>query len=468
MSRARAACRRIGRPGDPDFQNGVISSLRSIRLQLAAAAKEPTLTDVLAGRFDGNERISRGRRTSSGLEPSIPPLIRLLTYTTIYPSSALPLHGVMVENRLRELLASDRLEARVVAPVPWFPSGAARFGRYAKYNATPPHETRHGTSIAHPRYLVVPKVGVSAAPALLAAGTYRAVAKQASSFDLIDAHYFYPDGVAATLIAARLGKPVVITARGTDVNVLPNLPIPRRWIRWAARRCDAIITVSSGLRDALLELDIGPKRIDVLRNGVDLTAFAPLEREDARRQLGWAAGKTLVCVAKLDGAKGQDLAISALRDLPEYRLVLVGQGPMLERYQTMAREIGVADRVTFMGAVPHGELARLYSAADASILASAREGMPNVVLESLACGTPVVATQVGGIGEILNPDVGVMLEERSVPALVAGIRKLFSALPARETVRRHAETLDWKQTVDGQLALYRDVLEARRSNRPLT
>lgn len=383
--------------------------------------------------------------------------VRLLTFSTLYPNAAQPVHGVMVENRLRHLLGTGEVTARVIAPIPWFPSTSPRFGSYAVFARAPRDETRNGLAVAHPRFVVIPKIGAGAAPLLLASAAHAAVAREAANFDVIDAHYFYPDGVAAALIAKRLGKPLVITARGSDINVLPQTPIPRRWIRWAAERANAIITVSAALRDALRGLDVRNARIEVLRNGVDLAQFAPLERMEARRLLRWEDGQVIISVGKLLEAKGHDLVIRALASIPETKLVIVGEGPFRHELERLAKEQGVAERVHLLGEVPHAELRTYYCAADVAVLASAREGMPNVVLESLACGTPTVATDVGGIGEVLPDFAGALLRERTVAAVRAGLERVLRVRPARDAIRRHAEGFGWAPVVRSQIALYREV-----------
>ena len=153
--------------------------------------------------------------------------MRILTFSTLYPNAVRPNHGIFVESRLRHLLDSGRVEARVVAPTPWFPSANPRYGHYAAFARVPREEKRYGIDVTHPRYLSVPKVGMSAAPYLLAAGvqsTMNGILRHGYDLDIIDAHYFYPDGVAAAFIGKKLGKPVVITARGT------RLPTPIRSI----------------------------------------------------------------------------------------------------------------------------------------------------------------------------------------------------------------------------------------------
>src|SRR5262245_5700497 len=204
--------------------------------------------------------------------------MRILTFSTLYPHAGRPGHGIFVETRLRHLLASGKVEATVVAPVPWFPSTHPRFGEYALSARAPRQERRHGIDVVHPRYLAIPKVGMSVAPFLLAAGAYSAVKRRLGGAAAIDAHYFYPDGVAAAIIGRKLNAPVVITARGTDVNLLPEFAIPRRMILWAADRAAALIAVSAALKDALVELGVESGKIVVLRNGVDTQMFRPMDR----------------------------------------------------------------------------------------------------------------------------------------------------------------------------------------------
>ena len=186
-------------------------------------------------------------------------MIRILTITTLYPNAEAPTHGIFVENRLRHLVDSDDVAARVVAPVPWFPSGARVFGTYGAHARVPAAEERNGLSVLHPRYPVIPKFGMSLAPYLMSASlrpVLRRLLSERPGCDLIDAHYFYPDGVAAVMLGRRLNVPVVITARGTDLNVLPTFQLPRRMILWAARHADGLITVSKALRDRLVALGV--------------------------------------------------------------------------------------------------------------------------------------------------------------------------------------------------------------------
>ena len=388
--------------------------------------------------------------------------MKILTFSTLFPNAARPSHGIFVETRLRHLLASGQVESRVVAPVPWFPSRNAWFGEYAAHASAPHEERRHGIQVLHPRHPVLPIIGMTLAPFLLAQSVKPVIERVLAQyrFDLIDAHYFYPDGVAAILLGRHFGKPVVITARGTDVNLIPRYRLPRAMIRWAARHAAGMITVCRALKDDLVGLGVPSERIKVLRNGVDLRLFRPTDREAGRRSLGLGR-KTLLSIGGLVPRKAHDLVIRALTRLPEFDLIIVGDGPERSALVALAHELRVGDRVRFAGAVAQGELRQYYGAADALILASSREGWANVLLESMACGTPVVASNVGGTPEVVTaPEAGVLMAKRTPEALADAVQRLFEQYPDRGATRRYAEGFSWAATTAGQVELFSNILQA--------
>jgi glycosyltransferase involved in cell wall biosynthesis len=388
-------------------------------------------------------------------------MMKILTFTTLFPNAAQPNHGVFVENRLRHLLASGRAEARVVAPVPWFPSTNARFGRYATFARVPEKEQRHGIEVLHPRFLQIPKIGMTLAPFFMAAAmrpVIRKIIRDGYDFDLIDAHYFYPDGIAAVMLGRYFNKPVVVTARGSDISVLPGFSAPRKMIRWAADRAAGMIAVCQALKNAMLDLGMNGERIVPLRNGVDLKLFQPIDRRARRADLG-LQHFTLLSVGQLVEHKGHALIIEALPALPDCRLLIAGIGPDRERLEAVAQQFGVRDRVTFLGAVPHAQLRLYYGAADAMVLASSREGWANVLLESMACGTPVIASNVWGTPEVVgSPDAGVLMSERTPQGIVNAVHALRAQYPAYEATRRYAEGFSWEETTRGQLRLFEQIL----------
>ena len=397
--------------------------------------------------------------------------IRILLFSTLYPSAVRPSHGIFVETRLRELIKTGEVETRVVAPVPWFPLRSRIFGTYGKMAATPQYEVRNGIEVHHPRYLLPPKVGMAIAPNMLAQGalpTVRRLIAEGFDFDLLDAHYYYPDGVAAAKIARVLRKPFVVTARGTDLNLIANYAGPRRRILATAAQAAASIGVSHALIERLSDLGADRDKLHVLRNGVDSDRFRPIARDVAYQRLGFdsvaqSAGKIILSVGNLIERKGHHIAVEALTLLPPAsRLVIVGEGGLRRALVRQAQELGVDDRVTFAGAVPQTELKYWYSAADVLVLCSSSEGWANVLLEAMACGTPVVATNVGGNAEVVSkPEAGCLMRERSATALVQSLVRLFADYPEREAVRRYALDFSWQATTQGQLDLFRKILDGR-------
>ena len=389
--------------------------------------------------------------------------MRLLTFSTLFPNAEQPNHGVFVENRLRHLVATGEAQATVLAPVPYFPSEAAVFGTWGRYARVPRRETRHGLAIHHPRFPVIPKFGMSLAPWLL----YRASLGPArrlhaeQAFDLIDAHYVYPDGVAAIWLGRALGLPVVITARGSDVTQLPDFARPRRMIQAALAAADGLIAVSAALRGRLIELGADPARTVALRNGIDTAMFHPVDRAAARAELG-VSGPVLISVGGLIARKRHHLTIDAMRHLPDATLLIVGEGPERAALQAQIGSAGLAGRVRLLGPRPHAELPRCYGAADAMVLASSREGWANVLLESMACGTPVVASDIPGNPEVVRaPAAGRIVAANTAEGIAEAAKALFAAPPDRAATRAYAEQFGWAETSAGQLALFRRVLAAR-------
>jgi len=389
-----------------------------------------------------------------------------LTLTSLFPSAARPRHGIFVETRLRHLLQDCPVEARVLAPVPWFPFRARWFGSYAAFAATPRHDTRpSGLQVSYPRYLMLPKIGVAFQPDAMAhacVDDIRTLQRTGWQPELIDAHYLYPDGVAAAKIASAVGLPLVMTARGTDVNVLARQAGAGRRVLWAARKAAAVIAVSTRLKEALVELGVEADKVRVVRNGVDTDVFAPMDRSAARKALGLSQRTTLACVGNLVPEKGFSLAIDCVARLPHAQLVIVGEGPQRGELERQARALGAADRVVFMRSMAQAELARVYSAADILLLCSTREGWPNVVLEALACGTPVVATDVGAVNEILTDrQFGRVIPSRDTAIMLAAVEDLLSTACDRQRPMDHAARYDWHSVSLEQMTLFRDILGRR-------
>lgn len=372
-----------------------------------------------------------------------------------------PAHGSFVATRLSELLKSGEVSTEVIAPIPWLPPGGF-FPEKGRLDKVPRTRDTANFRVHHPKYLVIPKLGMNFAPRLLYHSLKRTVLpllKQGKRFDIIDAHYFYPDGVAALRLSRELGIPVTITARGTDINLIPRFDRPRSMIIDACRKADGVIAVCQALRLRMQELVAEPSfDVRVLRNGVDLELFRPLDRIELRQRLGFKR-RTIGSVGLLIERKGHHLVIEALRNLPDTDLVVVGAGPWRARLERLAEQCGVADRVRFFGVLDQRQLSEVYNALDALVLASSREGWANVLLEAMACGTPVAASAVWGTPEVVAaPEAGVLMSSLDSGGVLNAVQRLFSAYPDRAATRRYAERFSWESTTQGQLDLFREIL----------
>lgn len=392
--------------------------------------------------------------------------MKILVLSSLYPNDAQRRHGIFIEHRVAHVVQPGD-EVRVVAPVPWFPSGHARFGRYAAFAQAPRAAVRRGVSITHPRHLVVPKIGMRIAPALMAAALYRHVAaiRRDFDFDVIDSYYLYPDGVAASLIARRFDRPFVMSALGSDVSEIPRDARARAMILAACAQASAVTTVAAALRDELIVLGAAPGNLHVVEHGVDLALFSPpADRAALRRQLGMTA-PTVLSVGHLIDRKGHDFAIRAIARLPGVRLVIAGDGPREAALRALASSVGVADRVDFLGHVEQHRLPDLYGAADITASCSDREGIANVLLESLACGTPLVATPVWGSPEVVRThEAGLLVADRSDAAIAEGIARLLADLPDRAETRRYGERYDWRETGRQHRALLDAAITGHRAS----
>ena len=393
--------------------------------------------------------------------------MKILTFSTLFPNVIKPHHGIFTETTLRHQLATGDIEAKVIAPVPWFPFDHPFFGQYSTFARIPKEEVRIGVPVVHPRYLVPPKVGMHVVPFTMAQSSKASIGRlidEGYDFDVIDAHYFYPDGIAAIMLGKYFKKPVIITALGTDINLVLKDRVARRMIRWAGEKSAAMITVCEALKTEMVSHGMDGTRITPLRNGVDLQLFKPVDRAATRKKLK-LEHFSLLSVGYLDPRKGHDLIISALPKLPDVHLLIAGSGQDRSKLEALAVSEGVSDRVTFLGALPQTVLREYYGAADALVLASSREGWANVLLESMACGTPVVASNVWGTPEAVRaPEAGVLMPSLTSEGVVAAVNSLRAAYPDHAATRAYAEQFSWDDTTAGQLRLFEQVL-LRRSGK---
>ncbi len=385
-------------------------------------------------------------------------MLRVLSISTLFPSAARPGFGLFVARQAEALARRGDVEMVVVHPVGIAPPPFHRvFNRPAELTL-PDQAEDWGVEVHYPRYLYIPRFGVRWNPALIARAVLPLARRLHSDapFHVVDAQFFYPDGPAAARIAAALDLPLSIKARGSDIHHWGQVPYTRQQMGEAADQASGILSVSDALKQDMASLGMQDDKIAVHYTGLDHSRFRPLPRDQARAAVADLAphdGPLLVSVGNLIPLKGQHLVIEALAKLPGIRLVLAGSGPEEARLRALAKQIGVADRVHFAGSVKPERLATLLAAADAMVLPSEREGLANAWIEALACGAPLVISDVGGANEVVRDASAGRLAVRSPEAIAAAVADLLSSPPAQADVAANAARFSWEANA-AQLAAH--------------
>ena len=391
--------------------------------------------------------------------------MRVLTFTSLYPNRVDPLLGIFIHERVSHFARLPGNEVQVVAPIPFFPSWLHKT-RWQKFSQVPRSEEFGGIRVYHPRYPLLPGISMPIHWLLVYLASLGIVRRlnAEKSFDCIDAHFVYPDGFAAILLGRALGLPVFVSARRSDINVYSMFRLIRPMLCWALKRAAGVISVSAALKQRMVELDIPQEKVQVISNGIDAQRFHPLERKASRIRLGLPEqGPMIISVGSLIESKGHHLLISSVEKVaqryPGLRLYIIGEGVYRSELEKLVNERELRDRVYLMGNRPNDELNAWFNAADVSCLLSSREGWPNVLLESLACGTPVVATKAGGIPEIIvSTNMGILVD-RNIPAVTAGLEQALNGAWNREEIARVAQTRTWDAVAGEVETFFRSRIE---------
>jgi glycosyltransferase involved in cell wall biosynthesis len=381
--------------------------------------------------------------------------LRVLAVTRLFPNPIEP-HACPFQRQQLAALAR-RAHVEVLGVIPHLP-GASLLGKRAarvlRLRAVPPSDVVDGLPVTYPRVPYVPGAGkwLSGLNApLYLAGLLPYLPALRGRFDVVLGAFLYPDACAAAALARILGVPYVVKAHGTDVNVLGRWPSVRAWARPALRGAGAVVGVSRPLVDALVRLGARPGRVRLVKNGVDRALFRPRDRAEARAALGLPAkGRIALYVGRLEPQKGLGELIEAFARVAqggpqETRLVLVGDGAMRAELERKAARLGT---VTLAGVRPPAEVAQFLGAADVLVLPSWAEGTPNVVLEALASGRPVIASRVGGIPDVVEEGrTGLLVPPRDVRALGEALRKAMSCAWSAEELIQGAPP-SWEKSAE--------------------
>lgn len=388
---------------------------------------------------------------------------RVLSISTLYPNASAPRFGTFVARSLEALARREGWQVTLINPigVPPLP-----IGRYRALADAAVDGVENGVEVRRPKFTLIPRFGARLNPKAIARSVLPLAEKlhKGQSFDLIDAQFFFPDGPAAAWIADRLGLPLSIKARGGDISYWSGKQFAADQMLDAADRATGLLAVSRRIAEDMAQIGMDRRKITVHYTGLDRDLFRPLAYEGLRQKLGEALGLDLparrplfVCVGALIERKGQDIAIGALAALPEAHLLLVGKGEDEAHLRRLAKDLRVAERVHFLGSLDHDILPVVLSACDASVLPTQGEGLANAWVESLACGTPLVTSRVGGAPELMmSPAAGLMVE-RTPEAVAQGLRRILEDPPRREDVAATVSQFDWNEHAK-RLAEYYDTL----------
>lgn len=388
-------------------------------------------------------------------DPASRPAIVVLS--SLFPSAVQPGAGPFVRERMFRV--GERLPVCVVAPTPWFPlQGLIRRVRPHFRPGAPGFEIQRGIQVWFPRFLSFPGIFKrfdGLAMALAAFPRLRRL-KRAGRLDLIDAHFAYPDGYAAVKLGRWLDVPVTITLRGTETRHSAD-PVLAPKVRAALMGAARVFSVAESLKRVAVGLGVPAERVEVIGNGVDAHTFQPVDRAGARAQLDLAQdAPVLISVGGLVERKGFHRVIAELPELrrrwPGLVYLVVGgasaEGDNRAELEAQVAELGLTGCVRFLGRMPAEALKGPLSAADVFVLATRNEGWANVFLEALACGVPVVTTDVGGNREVIHSDeLGRVVPFDDAPALQQAIDAALTHDWDRAQLRRHAEANSWDDRV---------------------
>lgn len=392
--------------------------------------------------------------------------IKVLAISHLFPNAAAPEYGVFVFNRLQAI--SRLCQVRVISPLQWFPFMAV-LGRGFGSNLAA-REEWGGLDVQRPRFAVIPRYFkildafsclASAIPAV-----WRLRTRERFDFDIVDVHWTYPDLLAGFVLSRLFNKKFIVTIRGCEALYPGELSLRRRLLETLLRRADFVVTLSAELQGLVVALGVAPERVQVILNGVNSTRFQYQDQARCREQLGLPAeGKILLSVGSLIERKGHHELIRIMPELTRQHpvsLYIIGgvnpEGDFSPELRRMIQEFGL-NNVHLVDKVDHGQLSAWYGAADLFCLATKGEGCPNVVLEALASGAPVVVTDVGAVRDLVAPGFdGVIVEPARLPDLAREVSEALAWPWDRKAIAERMQGKTWEACAGQVMAVYRRVL----------
>jgi glycosyltransferase involved in cell wall biosynthesis len=371
--------------------------------------------------------------------------LRILVLTNLFPSRFDPRRGTFNRQQFERLGARHDVEVITAVPLPErLRKGAARAAL-----TVPGLRLRTFVFVYLPRFARSLHAFFWSASLLAQQGLHLLRGR----YDCVLVSWAYPDAAAAGWLARRMAWPYVVKVHGSDLNVHAEDPGRRPQIRRTLAGARAVVAVSRALAEKAVALGVDPARVHVVYNGVDRERFGPGDRGEARARIGMPdAGRIVLYVGNLKASKGcldllEAFAASGLAD-GGAQLVFVGAGACRATLLARAAELGHAGAMRLAGAVDHAELVHWFRAADLLCLPSHNEGVPNVVLEAMACGTPVVASRVGGIPEVLPEEAGMLVPAHDRESLAGALVEALARPWDPVRIVGHASRFSWERNLE--------------------
>lgn len=394
--------------------------------------------------------ILRNIEKISGLNLSM----EILTITTTYPSAIDPNSGISIKNCFLAMDKFDDFKQKIIVPVPHCPKLRKFTSRYEKYEALADMKIHDGKEIYYPRYFTLPSFGLYDDASSMAKAIEENIAtiySEGSSFDLIDGQSLYPDGIAAYKIAKAHNKPLILTARSGDYDWLENNKAKKQIIE-AINYASKIICTCEDLKNLLASLGVPEDKLTVITCGIDSDIFNIDVMANPLRE------KYYLSVASLTPPKGHHITLNAFADRLKERLIIVGVGEQRRELKAQAKDLRIHGRVQFIKHLDQKKLAEFYAGATATILMSSVEDTPSALLESLACGTPIIATDVGGVSEVVKEENGILLKGRSEYHLLNAMNALQGLNKSRKEISKTVSSFTWNDASSKLYGLYQDAI----------
>lgn len=396
--------------------------------------------------------------------------MKILVITNLYPNPVDPLRGIFIGNMVKIL--RKKCEIKVISPLPWFPRNKffIRFKKYYHFSQVPEESNITGVTVYYPKYLAIPKMGFLN-PVFIFIAIFLKTLKivKQDKIDLINAHWIYPDGIAVSWIARLLKKPFILSSRGCDINLYSMFKLRKPQIKNALEKASKVTAISEKQKSIIEGLGIHKNKIIVIKNGVDFKSFDIKDKKKCRDILGINyKNKIILFVGQIIEVKGIGFFIEAIKKLKDnklngFRVEIIGDGNLREGQENIVRDSGLQEFIHFLGEKSREEIPLWYGACDLLCLPSIREGCPNVILEALASGRPVVASNVGGIPELVNENNGILFEKEDIERLANALKTALSKKWDDQVIQNTVKGYTWESIADQYFNLFNEVLKHKRN-----